>query len=227
MTTENVQQATADELRILKLKRPLPIDTLYIGLDVSIDSLGLSMVFGELVVGFLIVPKLPPLDDSCPNLNYVEYRKQYDQHSYSAKERSKMMTRRTLANKVEDSIQKVMSYIYPAQPKYVRIAVEGPAYGYTKFNSNSVVDLNEYRSLIVDRVYHMWPLGQSMSYDTLAPKSLKKEATGNGSADKLAMIESAIAKLVDITWCGKIDDFADALHLATSNSLSATEPRLW
>lgn len=214
-------------LRTLKLKQPGPLDTLKIGLDVSVDSCGMTITFGELVIGFLFVSNMPPADDACPEINYVEYRKQYSKNSYTAKERTKMWTRRTLANKVEDAVNQVIEYIYPAQPKFVQIVVEGAAYGYQQHSSNSLIELVTFRAMIEDRIYHMWPLGTHISFDTITPTALKKTATGYGKADKLQMIEAAIAKLQKITWLGKIDDFADALHLATYPEVSEPEPRLW
>ena len=204
-----------NELKLLELKPEFaqPFDTLKIGIDVSVDSTGLALVYGNKVAGFLFQPSLPPEDDSCPDLNYVQYNKIYSHASSSAREYSKLMTMRTLANKV--------------YPQRVQIAVEGAAYGYMQHNSNSLVELVMFRAVIQDHVYHRWPLGTLISFDVLAPKSIKKEFTGDGSANKLKMIETALDKFVQITFLGKLDDFVDAYALATSKMLANTEPRLW
>lgn len=218
-----------NELKLLELKPEFaqPFDTLKIGIDVSVDSTGLALVYGNKVAGFLFQPSLPPEDDSCPDLNYVQYNKIYSHASSSAREYSKLMTMRTLANKVNDAISLFMEHIYPNYPQRVQIAVEGAAYGYMQHNSNSLVELVMFRAVIQDHVYHRWPLGTPISFDVLAPKSIKKEFTGDGSANKLKMIETALDKFVKIFFIGKLDDFVDAYALATSKMLANPEPRLW
>lgn len=217
------------ELKVLTLKpeKAQPFDTLKIGIDVSVDSTGLALVYGNKVAGFLFQPSLPPEDDSCPDLNYVQYNKIYSHVSNSAKEYTKMMTMRTLANKVNDAISLFMEHIYPNYPQRVQICVEGAAYGYMQHNSSSLVELVMFRAVIQDHVYHRWPLGTPISFDVLAPKAVKKEFAGDGKASKLQMIEEALTHYISITFLGKLDDFVDAYALATSKMLANPEPRLW
>jgi hypothetical protein len=51
-----------NELKLLELKPEFaqPFDTLKIGIDVSVDSTGLALVYGNKVAGFLFQPSLPP-----------------------------------------------------------------------------------------------------------------------------------------------------------------------
>lgn len=215
------------KLRLLELKEAQPYDTLKIGIDVSVDATGMCMIFGKTVALFKFTPHLPPEDDSSDDVNFVQFNKIYLQTSSSARERSKMHTRHTLANKIVDAIDMFMQEIWPNSPANIQIVTEGSAYGYAAHNSNSLVELAEFRSVILERCYHRWPLGTHLSLDVIAPKSLKKHATGDGKADKLKMIEAAIAKLTHIHWAGKIDDECDALHLCLYEPLSNPEPRLW
>lgn len=227
------QPRVPSDLIMLRIKeeyrheRNLAHDTLRIGLDMSVDSTGLALVIGNQCCGALFVNDMPPIDDSSDSINYVPYRKEYNFKNYSAKECSKMLTIRTLSNKIINFIEMFMQQLWPIQPKYIRIVLEGAAMGYMSRNSNSLIDLMLYRGVIQDAVYHHFPLGTEMSFDVIAPKSLKKEFTGDGCADKLKIIETCIAKFEDFSWVGKIDDFADSFALATSNMLSNPSPRLW
>lgn len=223
MNVNNEQRA---KLKLLELKEAQPYDTLKIGIDVSIDATGMALIFGKTVALFKFVPTLPPEDDRSEDVNFVQFNKIYAQTSSSARERSKMHTMRTLANKVVDAIDQFLFEMWPNNPANIQINTEGSAYGYAMKSSNSLVELASYRSVIVDHVYHHWPLGTNLSFDVTAPKSLKKFATDDGKADKLKMIEAAIAKLVKIDWKGKIDDECDALHLCLYPQ-SNPEPRLW
>ena len=76
-------------------------------------------------------------------------------------------------------------------------------------------------------MYHHFPLGTELSFDVIAPKSLKKEFTGDGCADKIAMIETGIKYFESYHWCGVVDGSIDAFALATSNMLTNPSPRLW
>lgn len=227
------QANTPNDLIMLRInedyrhQRNIEHDTLRIGLDLSVSSTGLALVIGNQCCGALFVNDMPPINDSSNSINYVHYRKEYDYKNYSTKEFSKMLTIRTLSNKIIDFIELFMRQLWPIQPKYIKIVIEGAAMGYMSRNSNSLVDLMLYRGVIQDAIYHHFPLGTEMSFDVLAPKTVKKEFTGNGSADKLQVIETAISYIENFHWCGQVDDFCDAFALATSNMLSNTTPRLW
>lgn len=227
------QPRVPSDLIMLRIKeeyrheRNLAHDTLRIGLDMSVDSTGLALVIGNQCCGALFVNDMPPIDDSSDSINYVPYRKEYNFKNYSAKECSKMLTIRTLSNKIINFIEMFMQQLWPIQPKYIRIVLEGAAMGYMSRNSNSLIDLMLYRGVIQDAVYHHFPLGTEMSFDVIAPKALKKEFTGDGSAEKLKMIETAISHIEQFNWCGRVDDFCDSFALATSNMLTNPSPRLW
>lgn len=227
------QPRVPSDLIMLRIKeeyrheRNLAHDTLRIGLDLSVDCTGLAMVIGNQCVLAHFVPDMPPIDDSSDSINYVPYRKEYNFKNYSAKECSKMLTIRTLSNKIINFIEMFMQQLWPIQPKYIRIVLEGAAMGYMSRNSNSLVDLMLYRGVIQDAVYHHFPLGTELSFDVIAPKSLKKEFTGDGCADKIAMIETGIKYFESYHWCGVVDGSIDAFALATSNMLTNPSPRLW
>lgn len=227
------QPRVPSDLIMLRIKeeyrheRNLAHDTLRIGLDLSVDCTGLAMVIGNQCALAHFVPDMPPIDDSSDSINYVPYRKEYNFKNYSAKECSKMLTIRTLSNKIINFIEMFMQQLWPIQPKYIRIVLEGAAMGYMSRNSNSLVDLMLYRGVIQDAVYHHFPLGTEMSFDVIAPKSLKKEFTGDGCADKIAMIETGIKYFESYHWCGVVDGSIDAFALATSNMLTNPSPRLW
>ena len=227
------QPRVPSDLIMLRIKeeyrheRNLAHDTLRIGLDLSVDCTGLAMVIGNQCALAHFVPDMPPIDDSSDSINYVPYRKEYSFKNYSAKECSKMLTIRTLSNKIINFIEMFMQQLWPIQPKYIRIVLEGAAMGYMSRNSNSLVDLMLYRGVIQDAVYHHFPLGTEMSFDVIAPKSLKKEFTGDGCADKIAMIETGIKHFESYHWCGVVDGSIDAFALATSNMLTNPSPRLW
>lgn len=227
------QPRVPSDLIMLRIKeeyrheRNLAHDTLRIGLDMSVDSTGLALVIGNQCCGALFVNDMPPIDDSSDSINYVPYRKEYNFKNYSAKECSKMLTIRTLSNKIINFIEMFMQQLWPIQPKYIRIVLEGAAMGYMSRNSNSLIDLMLYRGVIQDAVYHHFPLGTEMSFDVIAPKSLKKEFTGDGCADKLKILETFVNAIENIHWCGKLDDVADSFALATSNMLSNPTARLW
>lgn len=227
------QPHVPSDLIMLRIKedyrkaRNLEADTLRIGLDMSVDSTGLALVIGNQCCGALFVNDMPPIDDSSDSINYIPYRKEYNFKNYSAKEYSKMMTIRTLSNKIIDFIELFMRQLWPIQPKYIRIVLEGAAMGYMSRNSNSLIDLMLYRGVIQDAVYHHFPLGTEMSFDVIAPKALKKEFTGDGNADKLKILETFVNAIENIHWCGKLDDVADSFALATSNMLSNPTARLW
>lgn len=227
------QPRVPSDLIMLRIKeeyrheRNLAHDTLRIGLDLSVDCTGLAMVIGNQCALAHFVPDMPPIDDSSDSINYVPYRKEYNFKNYSAKECSKMLTIRTLSNKIINFIEMFMQQLWPIQPKYIRIVLEGAAMGYMSRNSNSLVDLMLYRGVIQDAVYHHFPLGTELSFDVIAPKSLKKEFTGDGCADKIAMIETGIKYFESYHWCGVVDGSIDAFALATSNMLSNPSPRLW
>lgn len=227
------QPRVPSDLIMLRIKeeyrheRNLAHDTLRIGLDLSVDCTGLAMVIGNQCALAHFVPDMPPIDDSSDSINYVPYRKEYNFKNYSAKECSKMLTIRTLSNKIINFIEMFMQQLWPIQPKYIRIVLEGAAMGYMSRNSNSLVDLMLYRGVIQDAVYHHFPLGTELSFDVIAPKSLKKEFTGDGCADKIAMIETGIKYFESYHWCGVVDGSIDAFALATSNMLTNPSPRLW
>lgn len=227
------QPRVPSDLIMLRIKeeyrheRNLAHDTLRIGLDLSVDCTGLAMVIGNQCALAHFVPDMPPIDDSSDSINYVPYRKEYNFKNYSAKECSKMLTIRTLSNKIINFIEMFMQQLWPIQPKYIRIVLEGAAMGYMSRNSNSLIDLMLYRGVIQDAVYHHFPLGTEMSFDVIAPKSLKKEFTGDGCADKIAMIETGIKYFESYHWCGVVDGSIDAFALATSNMLTNPSPRLW
>lgn len=227
------QPHVPSDLIMLRIKeeyrheRNLAHDTLRIGLDMSVDSTGLVLVIGNQCCGALFVNDMPPIDDSSDSINYVPYRKEYSFKNYSVKEYSKMLTIRTLSNKIINFIEMFMQQLWPIQPKYIRIVLEGAAMGYMSRNSNSLVDLMLYRGVIQDAVYHHFPLGTEMSFDVIAPKALKKEFTGDGNADKLKVLETFVNCIESIHWCGKLDDVGDSFALATSNMLTNPSPRLW
>jgi len=64
----------------------------------------------------------------------------------------------------------------------------------------------EIHGIIKNRLFRV-----SAPYTTLPPRSLKKEATGNGAASKSEMVEAAQAEWAE---CPPIHDVADAYHLA-------------
>lgn len=228
-----ITATSPNELICLRIKddyrksQGLVYDTLKIGLDLSVDSTGLCLIMGNQCCGALFVSSMPPIDDYSTSINYVPYNKSYATTSYSAKEFTKMLTMRTLANKVCDFVSMYLQQLWPLTPQYIQIVVEGAAYGYMQKNSSSLVELTMYRAVVQDALYHMFPLGTQMSFDVLAPKAVKKEFTGDGSADKLKIIETCIHKFEDFHWCGKVDDFCDAFALATSKQVSKPSPRLW
>ena len=86
-------------------------------------------------------------------------------------------------------------------PEYV--IMESPAYGALKF-PHTTVQLGELRGVILAT---LWDVGISV-FD-VAPKAVKKFATGNGNAKKDDMIDSAVAMNIPV----KNSDEADAWWL--------------
>lgn len=111
---------------------------------------------------------------------------------------------------IADSVQSAMS----AKPDIVVIESVPPAHG----RSTAIpVSLAYIHGAVLDRL-----LGYSVPVWWVAPKLLKQHATGDGTADKAAMIAAAQV----VGYEGKNADEADAVHLGVFglHLLGALEP---
>lgn len=176
---------------------------IYIGIDPSVNSTGLTIIDGDNEYFYIIKPnKLTKAEENCQhafgNLNYVLYQKNgYDKNDkYWTKENIKLnnflnivKNLRTIVNSF-DGIKKV--------------CMEGVAYG---SRSNNLVDLAGLNYLIREA------LSDTDLY-ICAPSEVKKFASGNGNCNKQVMIDLFTGIHPQFSVLPKIDDLADSYFLA-------------
>ena len=177
--------------------------TIYIGIDQSINSTGITVLGKGDPVYYLIVPHLTRKmkEVNHPRLMYVLYEKHKvgKDASYTEKERAKTLNIYNIAYEIKKIINQW-------QPK--RVVMEGIAYG--QAHSAALADLAGLSYIIRTHI-----LSTSSELVIVSPSELKRWATGNGVAEKGLMVYAwealdKIGKELNI----KIDDLADSYFMA-------------
>lgn len=177
--------------------------TIFIGIDQSINSTGITVLADKDPIYYLIVPHLTRKMKAVnhPRLHYVEYTKVVPgkEANYTQRELAKTGN----IYRISYEIKKIID-----QWKPKRVVMEGIAYG--QAHSAALVDLAGLSFIIRTHI-----LSTSTELIIVSPSELKRWATGNGAAEKGQMIYAwealdKIGKDLDV----KLDDLADSYFMA-------------
>lgn len=190
---------------------------LYIGVDPSINSSGISILVYKDGVSicnkfFIIKPQLTKKEQAYSN-SLLEY-KVYDKldikedADYHTKEFYKIYNIRNIVKTIFDTINEFINSLGDVDNIYIYACQEGISYG-SSLRTKSVADLAGLnfmlRSAFIDK---------NIDFIIASPSEIKKFATGKGNADKnmmLAIFDAIFDELKDIR---KRDDIADAYFMA-------------
>ena len=186
-----------------------------LGIDQSLNSTGVCLLTeetflndGKIVVKrkynyWIIASKMTKKMEQFryKNINIIGYNKRVGE-DYESKEAAKTLNIFDICSVIDSIIKKY---------KPDCICMEGISYG--NVGSASLVDLAGLNYCI-----RMVALNRGLAFHIISPTQLKKEATGNGGAEKEEMVwawkqcDPTIKDVAEI----KIDDLADAFFLATT-----------
>lgn len=176
---------------------------IYIGIDPSINSTGLTVIDGDNEYFYIIKPnKLTKAEESCQhdfiNLNYILYQKNpIDKNEkYWRKEQIKLTNFLNIVKKIKEIINSFDGI--------KKVVMEGVAYG---SKSNNLVDLAGLNYLLREAL-------TDTDLYICAPSEVKKFASGNGNCNKQTMIDLFTGIYPEFAALPKVDDISDSFFMA-------------
>ena len=176
---------------------------IFIGIDPSLNSTGVTVIDGENKYFYIVKPnKLSKAEETCQhaysNFNYVLYKKEQvnKEDKYWKKEHTKL-------NNILNIVKKITE-IVNSFDGIKTIVMEGVAYG---ARSNNLVDLSGLNYL----------LRQALSTNDLyifSPSEIKKFASGNGNCNKQIIVDLFLGIFPQFSILPKCDDAADSYFMA-------------
>lgn len=187
----------------------------YIGIDPSINSTGMTIRSSEGFVRFFIIKenKLTKKEKAAQTTNidifeYCQYIKEEVNHAKTSYERElyKAHNLSTIADTIYNIIDRVLYEMKKESTvENIVICMEGISYG--SIRSSAVMDLAGLNYLIRDRLHHH-TIVTDMLFVT-PPAEIKKDFTGSGNANKDLMVATFKGSFPDFD-LPKIDDIADS-----------------
>ena len=181
------------------------IKNIRVGLDLSINSTGVTVIVGNKINYHIITGKLTRKQEQCDYITYHHYDKwsPADDATYIQKEQCKTHNIHEISTIIKDILFTIYK-IHKADE--VCVQIEGVAFG----ASGDVVGLAglnyQVRYILLEK---------NISFNIISPMQLKKAAVGNGGADKDVIIDAfqrctGFRNPLNV----KVDDVADAYFLA-------------
>lgn len=177
---------------------------IYIGIDPSMNSTGVTVIDGDNQYFYIIKPnKLSKAEEVCQhafaNFNYVLYQKEsFDKsEKYWRKEQIKL-------NNILNIVKKI-SEIVNSFDGIKKIVMEGVSYG---SRTNNLVDLSGLNYLLREA------LSGNTDLYIYSPSEIKKFASSNGNCNKQVMIDLFKNIHSEFALIPKLDDIADSYFMA-------------
>lgn len=183
-----------------------------IGIDPSINSTGICVVYNQYNYYYLIPSKMTKKMDQFkhPRVSILPYNKYNAKNEeYSKKEKFKTLNIYNIC-----SIIKRIVELWKEKGDDIIVYMEGVSYG--SVGSAALVDLSGLNFAIRITLQEL-----QIPFEIISPTSVKKFAVANGSAEKDIIIDAwkrldpIISNIKDI----KIDDLADSYFLAYYESI--------
>jgi Holliday junction resolvasome RuvABC endonuclease subunit len=182
-----------------------------VGLDMSINSTGLTFIFGDIVKFYQIVPAQSPHSAS---ISQVVYKRDWRKDNYSYEDLAKIISATRLSLKINDILKRLKD-TYSIDSFDVRIEGSIMSQGFKKQQSR-VNDLTVFNSNVKLMLINNKTVSRIC---VVSPTSLKKWATGKGNSKKDAIVLKFVEQFPEFDKIGKIDDIADSYFLAKQDVL--------
>lgn len=193
---------------------------LYVGIDPSVNSTGITIRDNKEFVRFFIVKggrltkkEIKAEEDNSDVFEYKLYAKTEVKMALTSYHRE-IIKGHNMSNIADTILRTILSSIddyyniYEKRIDEVYVCMEGISYGSIK--SSAVMDLAGLNYLIRDRLIHC----NKINYVYIAPPAeIKRFATGQGNANKALMVSAFSGTWPDLT-LPKVDDVCDSWFMS-------------